>query len=85
MEPRPESCLTKYASAFGSSTTQERTEKSYVYWIRRYILFHYKQHPKNMGSAEIQAFLTRLAVEEHVAASTQKQALNAVVFCSSTP
>ncbi|MDX2217122.1 MAG: integron integrase [Oculatellaceae cyanobacterium bins.114] len=57
-----------------------RTEESYVYWVRRYILFHNKQHPKDMGSAEITAFLTHLAVNEQVAASTQNQALSALVF-----
>ncbi|NJM72249.1 MAG: integron integrase [Scytonema sp. RU_4_4] len=48
--------------------------------MRRYIFFHDKRHPKDMGSAEIEAFLTHLAVEEKVAASTQNQALNAILF-----
>ena len=47
-----------------------RTEQSYVDWIRRYILFHNKRHPREMGSSEIEAFLTHLAVKERVAAST---------------
>ncbi len=47
-----------------------RTEKAYVSWIRRYILFHNKRHPREMGSREIEAFLTHLAVNENVAAST---------------
>jgi len=51
-----------------------RTEESYVDWIRRYILFHKKRHPKDMGRAEVEAFLTHLAVEGNVAASTQNQA-----------
>ena len=57
-----------------------RTEKSYVHWVRRYILFHHKRHPARMGTAEVRAFLSHLAVEQHVAASTQNQALNALVF-----
>ncbi len=47
-----------------------RTEEAYVGWIRRSILFHNKRHPKDMGPAEVEAFLTHLAVEAHVAAST---------------
>jgi integron integrase len=56
------------------------TEESYVQWIRRYILFNHKQHPKDLGSSEISAFLTHLAVEGNVAASTQNQALCALLF-----
>ena len=48
-----------------------RTEQAYVDWIKRYILFHNKRHPNEMGSREIEAFLTYLAVEQNVAASTQ--------------
>lgn len=57
-----------------------RTEKAYVHWIRRFILFHGKRHPREMGAGEIEAFLTHLAVEEQVAASTQNQALAAILF-----
>ena len=57
-----------------------RTEESYVQWIRRYILFHNKRHPKDMAEPEVQAFLTHLAVEGNVAASTQNQALSALLF-----
>jgi integron integrase len=57
-----------------------RTEKTYVEWIRRYILFHNKRHPKDMGASEVQAFIIYLASEKHVAASTQNQALSAVTF-----
>lgn len=56
------------------------TEKSYVSWIRRFILFHGKRHPKEMAEPEINAFLTYLAVERHVSASTQNQALSAIFF-----
>jgi len=57
-----------------------RTETQYVQWIRRYILFHGKRHPRNMGQKEIEAFLTHLAVEGGVSASTQNQALSALLF-----
>jgi integron integrase len=57
-----------------------KTEQSYVAWIRRYILFHNKRHPQEMGTEEVEAFLTHLAVTENVAASTQNQALSALLF-----
>jgi len=57
-----------------------RTENAYVDWARRFILFHQKRHPAEMGRVEIEAFLTHLAVERHVAASTQNQALSALLF-----
>ncbi|MDD2605237.1 MAG: phage integrase N-terminal SAM-like domain-containing protein, partial [Desulfobacteraceae bacterium] len=57
-----------------------RTEETYCDWIRRYILFHDKKHPRDMGAAEIERFLTHLAVAGKVAASTQNQALCALVF-----
>ena len=56
------------------------TEKSYVSWIRRFILFHNKRHPLEMGAREVEAFLSHLAVHGHVAASTQNQALAALLF-----
>jgi len=57
-----------------------RTEEAYVNWIRRFILFHGKRHPKDMGAAEVEAFLTHLAIEGHVSASTQNQAFSALLF-----
>jgi Phage integrase, N-terminal SAM-like domain len=51
-----------------------RTEEAYVDWVRRYILFHDKRHPQEMGIPEVEAFLTYLAVDQNVAASTQNQA-----------
>ncbi|MCB1069178.1 MAG: integron integrase [Kiritimatiellae bacterium] len=56
------------------------TEKTYMDWIRRFILFHNKRHPLDMGPTEINAFLTHLAVQGNVAASTQNQALCAIIF-----
>ncbi len=57
-----------------------RTEQAYLQWIKRFILYHNKKHPSEMGSNEIEQFLTYLAVELNVAASTQNQALNALAF-----
>ena len=57
-----------------------RTEKAYVHWIKRYIFFHGKRHPAEMGAPEVTAFLTSLAVQDKVAASTQNQALSALLF-----
>ncbi|MEJ2661544.1 MAG: integron integrase [Desulfobacteraceae bacterium] len=57
-----------------------RSEKSYVEWIRRFILFHKKHHPKEMGRAEIEHFLSHLVVQKNVASSTQNQAFNAILF-----
>lgn len=57
-----------------------RTEEAYVMWIRRFIFFHGKRHPSAMGGAEVNQFLSDLAVEKHVSASTQNQALSALLF-----
>ena len=57
-----------------------RTETQYIQWVRRFILFHGKRHPKEMGAREVEAFLTHLAVQGEVAASTQNQALSALLF-----
>jgi len=57
-----------------------RTEEAYTQWVKRFILFHNKRHPAEMGADEISSFLTHLAVYERVAASTQNQALNAIIF-----
>jgi len=58
----------------------KRTVKSYLYWIRYYIVFHEKQHPQDMGPHEVERFLTHLAVTRKVSISTQKIALNALAF-----
>jgi integron integrase len=57
-----------------------RTEQTYVDWCRRFILFHDKRHPKDMGNPEVEAFITHLATRRKVAASTQNQALSAILF-----
>ena len=57
-----------------------RTERTYMEWIRRFILFHKKRHPDPMGAPEVESFLTHLAVNEKVSASTQNVALSAILF-----
>jgi integron integrase len=57
-----------------------RTEKAYVYWVRYFIRWNGMKHPRDMGAADIQAFLTMLASERHVASSTHNQALSAILF-----
>ena len=57
-----------------------RTEAAYLNWVKRFILFHGKRHPKDMGATEVEAFLTHLAVQGQVAAATQNQALSALLF-----
>jgi integron integrase len=80
MEQRPKKLMEQVQDAIRLKHYSYQTEKTYVYWIRRYIFFHDKKHPKEMGSAEIESFLTDLAVNQKVAASTQNQALHAVLF-----
>ncbi len=57
-----------------------RTETQYLHWIKRFIFFHGKQHPRDLGAAEVEAFLSHLATEGNVSASTQNQALSALLF-----
>jgi integron integrase len=77
--PKPR-LLDQVRAAVRSRHYSRRTEESYVAWIRRYIFFHNKRHPSQMGAPEVAAFLTSLAVDSHVAASTQNQALSALLF-----
>jgi integron integrase len=57
-----------------------RTEEAYTGWIKRYIFYHLKRHPMEIGEQEITQFLSHLAINKHVSASTQNQALNAIIF-----
>jgi integron integrase len=57
-----------------------KTEDAYTSWIKRFILFHNKRHPKDMGADEIKSFITNLATNHHVSSSTQNQALNAILY-----
>src|SRR5262245_10528146 len=76
--PKPR--LDRVRQAIGTRHDSRRTEKAYGHWIKRYILFHGRRHPAEMGAAEVAAFLTSLAVHGKVAASAQDQALSAVLF-----
>jgi integron integrase len=77
---RPTRLLDQMRAVLRVRHASRRTEESYVQWVRRFIVFHGKRHPRELGPDEITAFLNHLAVEVGVAASTQNQALNAVVF-----
>jgi len=80
VSPRPPRLLDRVREAIRLRHGSRSTEKSYVGWIRGYILFHGKRHPSEMGAPEITRFLSSLAVEGKVAASTQNQALSALLF-----
>jgi len=80
MSEKPRKLLDQVSDALRTKHYSYRTEQTYLDWIKRYILFHHKRHPNEMGANEIRAFLTHLAVERKVAASTQNQALSAILF-----
>ena len=80
MEATPRKLLDQVRDAIRLKHYSIRTEQAYVNWIKRYIYFHNVRHPAEMGAPEVQAFLTHLAVEGNVAASTQNQALSALLF-----
>jgi len=79
-EQRPKELLEQVHDAIRLKHCSIRTEEAYVNWVKRYIYFHGVRHPAEMGAAEVEAFLTHLAVKENVAASTQNQALSALLF-----
>jgi integron integrase len=72
--------LDRVRNAIRARHYSRETEKAYVHWIKRYIFFHDKRHPAEMGAPEVARFLTSLAVDARVASSTQNQALNALLF-----
>ena len=78
--PRKPRLLDTVRDALRLRHYSRRTERAYVGWIRRYIVFHAKRHPAEMGAAEVSRFLSSLAVEGRVSASTQNQALAALLF-----
>jgi len=80
MTTEPPKLLDQVRGAIRARHYSRRTEEAYVYWIRKYILFHGKRHPREMGAAQVTAFLTDLAVKAHVSASTQNQALSGLLF-----
>jgi integron integrase len=79
-QPQPPKLLEQVSAKMRVKHYSLRTEKSYIDWIKRYIWHHGKRHPKDMGAAEVEAFLTHLAVERNVSASTQNQAKSALLY-----
>jgi integron integrase len=77
---RKKKLLDRVRDAIRTKHYSIRTEEAYVNWIKRFILFHDKRHPQEMEATEIEEFLTHLAVDKNVAASTQNQALSAILF-----
>ena len=71
--------LTQLSQAIRSRHYSRKTEATYIHWIKRFIFFHHVRHPQEMAEPEINAFLTHLAVKENVSASTQNQALCAII------
>jgi integron integrase len=76
----PRKLLDQVSDALRRQHYSYRTEQAYVDWIKRYILFHHKRHPAEMGAPEVEAFLNHLAIERTVAGSTQNQALAALLY-----
>lgn len=79
-EERQPKLLDQVRAAIRTRHYSLRTEKAYIHWIKRFIFFHKKRHPLDMGEGEVGQFLSSLATEAHVSASTQNQALNALLF-----
>ena len=82
--PTPPRLLDQVRAAIRTKHYSPRTEEAYVYWVRQFILFHEKRHPMEMSEPEIASFLQHLAINKAVSASTQNQALNALVFLYGT-
>jgi len=80
MKHRSKRLLDRVRDAIRLEGYSVRTEEAYADWIKRFILFHGKRHPQEMGYSDVRAFLLHLATEETVAASTHNQALNGLLF-----
>jgi hypothetical protein len=81
MTQRPKKLLDQVRDAIRLKHCAYSTEKTYVYWAKRFVVHHDNQHPREMAENEISEFLTYLAVEEHVAASAQEQVLGRGTAC----
>jgi integron integrase len=79
-KPNPPRLLDRARQVIRAKHYSPSTERAYIQWIRRFILFHQKRHPAEMAEPEINAFLTYLAIKKNVSASTQNQALSALLF-----
>lgn len=77
---RPLRLLERLRNRLRTRRYSPRTERAYCDWVRRFVLYHERRHPQTMGEAELAQFLTHLATERHVSASTQNQALQAILF-----
>jgi len=80
MTTKPSKLLEQVGEAIRARHYSRRTEEAYVHWIRKYILFHGKRHPRELNAAHVTAFLTALAVKQRVSSSTQNQALSGLLF-----
>jgi integron integrase len=80
MNSKPKKLLDQVGEIIRRKHYSPKTEQAYLNWIKQYILFHDKKHPQDMAATEVKVFLTHLAVERKVAASTQNQALSAILF-----
>jgi integron integrase len=80
MDQKPKKLLDQVREKIRLKNYSNKTEQAYSNWIKQYIIFHDKKHPQDMGAVEIEAFLTHLVVDRNVAASTQNQALSAILF-----
>jgi integron integrase len=78
--PRPPRLLERLRDAIRTHQYSRRTEEAYTFWVRRYVVFHGKRHPSELGSPDVTSFLSDLAVRGQVSPSTQNQALSAVLF-----
>lgn len=72
--------LSRFPSLASFAIFSPSTESAYRYWVKQFILFHGKRYPREIGPAEVEVFLNHLATIRRVSASTQSQALNAVIF-----
>src|SRR5258708_26675409 len=79
-DAREKRLVERFREAIRSRHYGRRTEKTYWYWVRYFVFFHGKRHPRELGAAEVTAFLSWLATERNVAAATQNQALAALLF-----
>ncbi len=78
--PRPPKLLEQLRTHLQTRHYSIRTEEAYIHWARRFILYHNKRHPRDMGAVEVEAFLSHLAVDRQVSASTQNQAKAALLY-----
>lgn len=79
-QPKAKKLLEQVSDAIKVKHYSPRTGETCTYWIRQFILFHNKRHPKEMGAPEVQVFMTHLAAKKNFSSSTQTQALSSILF-----